>query len=469
MPAVPGPRTPAHVVRTVRAFQRSLPEGLEHLKDEYGEVSAFGLGPTRTYFLFGPQANALVMRNPDNFRFAGAYDMLRPIAGETALVVTDGPPHARRKRKALPSFQRPGVEQAGRLILAAVDRAIDSWRPGQRLDIHAELREAVRGAMLRLFCGERLAAQAPYLIGKLDQIHELMDNPLPQQMVAWSLPTRARRRALDGIAAVEQRIYAELTRRRLGGEAGTRGGEDLISVMLADDGAAMSDQEIRDMVVSALIPGYDPVGSGIGWAVYNSLAHPGVWQRMRAEAEQVLDGAPATPADVRGLRYTGRVVQESLRLHPPVVMSPRRCVKAFRYGGHLIPAGSTVAVSEYITHRLPSVWDAPDAFRPERWDTGQEGYEAPSPFEYLPYGYGARRCIGAGIAGAVLPAVLSRLAQRTELDLLTLRPQYGGIPALIPRGGLRVQVVAKPPVRATARRVHEDLALARDVLVEETR
>jgi cytochrome P450 len=439
------------VVRTVRAFQRSLPEGLEHLQRTYGEVSAFGVGPTRTHFLFGPHANALVMRNPDNFRFAGAYDMLRPIAGETALVVTDGPDHARRKRKAQPAFGHAGVENSTRLIVAAVDAAVDRWSPGRRIDIHAELREAVRGAMLRLFCGERLAAQAPYLIAHLDAIHALMDYPLAQQLIAWRLPGRARARALAGIAAVEAQVYEEIRRRRYGDGPPGDAAPDLISVMLADGGAAMNDQEIRDMVVSALIAGYDPVGSGIGWAVYNSLSHEGTWRGIRNEADRVLGDAPATPAEIRRLTYTRRVVQESLRLHPPVVLSPRRAVKAFRYHGHVIPAGSLVAVSEYITHRLPAVWDRPDRFLPDRWDADRPGYRSPSPFEYLPYGYGARRCVGSGIAGAVLPAVLSRLAQRTDLDLLTLDPQYGGIPALIPRGGLHVHVAAVAPARPRAR------------------
>ncbi|MEI7031233.1 cytochrome P450 [Streptomyces pratensis] len=450
MPAIPGPRTPAQLFRAGRAFQHSLPEGLEHLRDSYGPVSVFGVGPTRTHFLFGPQANSLVMRNEDNFRFSGAYDMLRPIAGDTALVTTDGEPHARRKRKSRPSFHRGGAEESTRLILASIDETIGRWRPGQQVDVHRALRSAIRSAMLRLFCGERLAAQERFLVAELDRIHELMDYPLPQQLIAWKLPSAARGRALKAISAVERRIYEEIRRRRRAGDPG--GGRprsdghpgDLISVMLSDDGPAMSDREIRDMVVSALIAGYDPVGSGLGWAVYNSLNTPGVWQRMREEARQAPEGEATAAARVRELRYTNWVVQESLRTHPPVVMSPRRCVRGFRYEGHLIRAGSLVAVSEYITHRSPDVWSEPDRFVPERWDTSRDGYRAPTPFEYLPYGYGGRRCIGANIAAVVLPAALSRLARRTTLDLRTRQPQYGGIPALIPRDGLFAEVGVAP-------------------------
>ncbi|MFC0602222.1 cytochrome P450 [Streptomyces palmae] len=451
MPAIPGPRTPAQLFRAGRAFQHSLPEGLEHLRDTYGPVSVFGMGPTRIHFLFGPEANALVMRNEDNFRFSGAYDMLRPIAGDTALVTTDGEPHDRRKRKARPSFHRGGAEESTRLILASIDETIDRWRPGQYVDVHRTLRSAIRSAMLRLFCGARLAAQEQVLVAQLDRIHELMDYPLPQQLLAWKLPSAARRRALDAISFVERRIYEEIRRRRFEGDPGRErmrpGGHpgDLISVMLSDDGPAMSDQEVRDMVVSALIAGYDPVGSGLGWAVYNSLNTPGVWQRLREEALEAPAGEAVSAAQVRTLRYTNWVVQESLRTHPPVVMSPRRCVRGFRYQGHLIPAGSMVAVSEYITHRSPSVWRDPDRFLPERWDTSREGYRPPTPFEYLPYGYGGRRCVGANIAAVVLPAALSRLARRTTLDLRTRDPQYGGIPALIPRDGLFAEVGAAPP------------------------
>ncbi len=209
-------------------------------------------------------------------------------------------------------------------------------------------------------------------------------------------------------------------------------------MMLAD--STMTDQEIRDMVVSALIAGYDPVSAGLGWAVYNMLTHPGVWERVREEAQIVLDGLPASASEVRHLRYLGQTVNESLRLYPPVVLSPRRCVRAFQFGGYLVPAGSLVAVSEYITHRDPAVWEDPDRFRPERWDREREGYRAPSPFEYLPFGYGPRRCVGAGIATAAIPAALARLTQRTALDLVTRDPQPAGIPAMYPRGGLIVRV-----------------------------
>ncbi|MFF0451411.1 cytochrome P450 [Streptomyces sp. NPDC004609] len=455
MPAIPGPRTPAQLFRVARAFQHSLPEGLEHLRDTYGQVSAFGIGPTRTHFLFGPDANALVMGNESNFRFSGAYDILRPIAGDTALVTTDGEPHARRKRKARPSFHRGGAEESTRLILTAVDETIDRWQPGQYVDVHGTLRSAIRSAMLRQFCGERLAAQEETLVAELERIHELMDHPLPRQLIAWKLPSAARRRALAAIAAVERLLYEEIQRRRREGDPGGRGHRsaggprDLIAVMLSEDGPAMSDQEVRDMVLSALIAGYDPVGSALGWAVYNCLNTPGVWQRLRDEASDAPAGdVPAkdvfSAARVRELRYTNWVVQESLRTHPPVVMSPRRCVRSFRYQGHLIPGGSLVAVSAYITHRSPAVWEEPDRFLPERWDTSREGYHAPSPFEYLPYGYGGRRCVGANIAAVVLPAALSRLARRTTLSLRTRHPQFGGIPALIPRDGLFVEVGAAP-------------------------
>ncbi|MEZ0095768.1 cytochrome P450 [Streptacidiphilus sp. EB129] len=445
MTTIPAPRTPAQIYRVVREMSRSLPHGLTHMRQTYGDVCAFGMGPTRTVFLFGPEANELVLRDPDTFRFTGAYDMLRPIAGDTALVVTDGPDHDRRRRAAQPSFHRGGMERCAELIVEHVDAMIDGWAPGQRVDIYQELRQAVRMAMVRSFCGEVLAAQTDYLAEQLEQVHDLMNYPLPRQLVAWRLPFPARRRAFAGIAGVEGRIYAEITRRRRSGDEPV---EDLISVMMAGkgaDGGAMKDQEVRDMVVSALIAGYDPVSAGLGWAVYHSLAEREVWRALHDEAEAVLDGAAAGPAELRRLRYVGQVVNESLRMRPPVVMSPRRCTRAFSFGGYTVPAGSLVAVSEYITQRDAGVWDEPNRFRPERWDPDSEGYRAPSPFEYLPFGYGARRCIGAGIAGTAIPAALSRLVQRAELELLSHDPQPAGIPAMYPRDGLLVRVRATRP------------------------
>lgn len=463
MKRIPGPLGPGQIVRAMRAFQRSLPHGLTHLQQTYGDLCAFGIGPSRTVFLVGPEANALVLRNPENFVFSGAYEMLRPIAGDTALVVTDGAPHDRRRRAALPAFHRDGMERGIGLIIDRVEETIGGWRPGRRLDIYQELRQAVRVAMVRAFCGDRVADQMTELARELDQIHELMDYPLPRQLVAWQVPGRARNRAFAGIAAVERRIYQEITRRRreegdgtsgaISGDAtsgdGTSGngtsGDDLISVMLAaraDDGSRMTDQEIRDMVVSSLIAGYDPVSSGIGWAVYHMLRTPGVWEAVREEADRVVGDAPLTVSHVRRLHLLNRVVFESLRLHPPVMMSPRRCVKGFEYEGYTVPAGTLVAVSQYLTHRSPKVWDEPEEFRPERWDREANGGRMPTPFEYLPFGYGPRRCIGGNVAQSVIPAALARLVQRTTLELLTHHPQPAGIPALHPKGGLHVRVTA---------------------------
>jgi cytochrome P450 len=437
---IPGPRTPRQFLDVVRQFQRSLPQGLGHLLRTYGEISAFGAGPTRTYFLFGPDANALVLSDPDTFRFAGAYDMLEPIAGPTALVVTDGPGHDRRRRASAPSFHRAGADHCTQLIVEHVDRLIDTWSPGERVDVYQALREAVRAAMVRAFCGEVLAEQTDFLASELDNIHALMDYPLPKQLVAWRLPTPARRRALAGIAAVEKRIFAEISRKRRTGDVD---GPDLISVMLRARGngaGAMTDREIRDMVVSALIAGYDPVSSGLGWAVFNLLTHPDVLDEVRGEVDAGLDGAAPGSADIRRLPLLQRVVNESLRLYPPVVMSPRRCTRPVQFRGHTIPAGSLVAISEYLTHRWEGVWEDPNEFRPQRWDRDREDHRAPSPFEYLPFGYGSRRCVGAGISGAAIPAVLARLMQRVHLDLLTPDPQFAGIPALYPKEGLLVRV-----------------------------
>jgi cytochrome P450 len=446
---IPGPRTPAAYARALREFQRSLPHGLTHLARTYGDVCAFGFGPARTVFLFGPAANERVLGDPDTFVFTGAYDMLLPIAGDTALVVTDGAPHDRVRRAARPAFGRAAVERATRLIVDQVDAAARAWTPGRRIDVYQELREAVRTAMIRAFCGPELARRRPELTAHLDRIHDLMDYPLPRQLLAWKLPGRARRRALDGVAGVESLVYAEIARRRRETAPGqTPDGDDLIGVMLrarADDGSAMTDQEIRDMVVSALIAGYDPVSSGVGWAVYHLVSEPGVWETAREETARVLGDRPATPADARRLHYLGRVVYESMRLHPPVTMSPRRALRAFTHDAHTVPAGSLVAVSQYVTHRLPHLWPDPDAFRPERWDREQPGHRMPTPFEYFPYGYGTRRCIGSGLAALVVPAVLSRLVQSTSLELLTTDPQPAGIPALFPRDGLIARVTTRTP------------------------
>ena len=434
MTRLPGPRSPAALAPVLSAFNASVPEGLALLQDSYYPICSVGFRPFRWVFLFGPEANELVLSNPDKFRFAGGYEILRPIAGDTALVVTDGDEHARRRGAILSSFSRKRVQAYTATMLDRLDTTISSWTPGQRLDVYSEIREAVRSATVEAFAGEHLARAGAYIIPRLDIVHASMNRSLLTSLLTWNLQALVGRQAKAALAAIDVEIYREISRRRQEHDLG----EDLISDMLRaeHDGVVFTNAEIRDMLVSLLIASYDPVSSALGWAVYSMLSTPGVWAKARQEVRSACGQDGVSVPELRRLPYLGMVVSETLRLYPAVVASPRQAASDFEFAGHRIKRGAHVMVSQYATQHSAAIWQEAESFQPERWDRSADGYRAPTPYEYFPFGSGPRRCLGGGLAAACVPAILARLLQRTTLRVDPGRPRFTGIAALSPRNGI---------------------------------
>lgn len=435
MSRIPGPRSPVALAPVLSAFSESVPDGLTLLQDSYYPICSVGFGPFRWVFLFGSEANELVLSDPDTFRFGGGYEILRPIAGDTALVVTDGDEHARRRGAILSSFSRKRIHGYTATMLDRLDSTISSWAPGQRLDIYSEIREAVRSATIEAFAGEHLARAGGYILPKLDIVHAAMNRSLLRSLLTWNLQSLVGRRAKAALAAVDVEIYAEITRRRREGDLG----DDLISDMLRaehDDCVVFTDAEIRDMLMSLLIASYDPVSSALGWAMYSMLSTPGVWARAGAEVTSAFGQGQVPVAELRRLPYLGMVVSETLRLYPAVVASPRQAASDFEFAGHRIKRGTHVMVSQYATQHSAAIWQQAESFLPERWDRSADGYDAPTPYEYFPFGSGPRRCLGGGLAATCVPAILARLLQRTTLQVDQGRPRFTGIAALSPRDGI---------------------------------
>ena len=239
-----------------------------------------------------------------------------------------------------------------------------------------------------------LAALAPVLLA--------VRRHLPQNV---RLVFGRERAALEGI------VDPIIARRRT---AGT-GGNDLLSMLLEardESGAALSDVDIRNELITFVLAGHETTSSALTWAWYLLGRHPDVEARLHAEIDAVLGGRAATMDDVRQLPYTASVFNEALRLYPPAAAFARRPTERVTLGGYAIPRFASVFVSPYVTHRNPRYFADPTAFRPERWN----GAEPPK-FAFFPFGGGAKMCIGEPFARAEGVIVLATIAQRWRLDI----------------------------------------------------
>lgn len=396
----------------------------------YGPVVRLGRGSSSIVMLFGPEANALILsERPDAFTWHDAMAILEPVDGPTALVLSDGEEHRRRRRIVRPAFATRRIDAAVPDSVEEMDAAIDRLVPGSVVDLHALFRRTVRRIVVRVLFGGSLAERADALGETLEPAMRFIDR-IPQLQFRGAPGSGAARRARKAADAL---VDTEIERRRSSGELGG----DVLGMLLATD---LSDAELRDQVVSLIAAGYDTTSAAGAWTLLALLRTPGEWHRVRGDVHQRLGGDGRVPDadDLRDLPYVSAAISEALRLWPPGSLSGRRASEAFSIAGYDIAAGTGILFSPYVTQRMPEVWgdDAAD-YRPARWFEG----EAP-PFGFIPFGGPYRRCLGFSLALTELHVAVARLVQRTSLRLVDPdRLVLGrGISALVPEGGVPVVV-----------------------------
>lgn len=433
-PVRPGPLAQAALARLLVT---DTGPALVELRRRHGDVVDAGYGPARLVYLFGAAANEHVLStNAANFEWGPALRLLEVVDGPTALVLSDGPDHKRRRRLVQPAFSVKRIDAHVGLIVEEIDRALDGWTPGRRLVAHAELRAAVRRIVLRSLFGAQLGDRA-------DEVGELLEPALqyvqrmPFARLDVDLRVNAYARAVRGVRAADVLVRQEIGRRRADGEV--EAGDVLSALLAGADDEVLSDAEVLDQVRSLVAAGYDTTSASAAWVVHALGRHPDVLDAVRAEVLDVLGpDAPPTVDDLRRLPLAGGVVHEVLRLWPPGLVSARRSIGPFEVGGRTVGGGRLIAYSPYVTGRDPELWADPDRFDPARW---LPGAPEPAPYSFVPFGGGVRRCIGFAMATLELHVLVVRLAQRARWRLERPDVKGTGIAALTPKGGVPLIVL----------------------------
>jgi len=425
--------------RTRRAVRYPPGEALLALYRRRGPVINSGIAGLGYTYLLGPEANRFVFANADAFSWQEAFQVLVPVDGPTALVVSDGADHRRRRSAVAPALHRRQVGDYVPIIAANVDAVIDRWQPGQRIDIYDSLRAAVRRSITESLFGSRIAEHADFLGDQLQPLLALTHRP-PQVMRAQQLiRSPGWRRAM----AARARIDDFVDRQVADASIHPRPDDHLLTTLITgrpDDGQPLTPNEIRDQVVSLIAAGYETTSGALAWAIYALLTIPGAWDSAAAEVAGVLDAGPPSARNIGALTYLNGVVQETLRLYSPGVISARKAKRDIQFDGHRIRAGRTLIFSAYVTHRISDVWADPEEFRPQRWDPDSEHYHRPAPHEFIPFSAGLHRCVGSAMATTEMTVMLARLVARTTLLLPSQRIRARNFAALRPWPGLTVEV-----------------------------
>jgi cytochrome P450 len=416
-------------------------EALLALYRRRGPVINSGVGRHGYTYLLGAEANKFVFANADAFSWRETFENLAIVDGPTALIVSDGADHQRRRSVVAPGLRHREIQNYVQTMASNIDTVIDGWRLGQRLDIYQQFRSVVRRSTAESLFGQRVAAHSEFLGEQLQPLLDLT-HQLPQvvQLHQW-VKSPACRRAMAARVRINDFIDALIADAR----TTPRPDDHMLTMLISgrgDGGYTLSDNEIRDSIISLITAGYETTSGALAWATYTLLTLPGAWDAAADEVHRVLGDRPPAAEDLAALTYLNGVVHETLRLYTPGVISARRVMRDLRFDGHRIRAGRLLIFSPYVTHRIPEVWPGPTEFRPLRWDPDSPDYRKPAPHEFIPFSGGLHRCIGAAMATTEMTVMLARLVTRTRLRLPPQRIRAHNLAALSPRPGLTTEIVA---------------------------
>ncbi len=428
----PGPRFPALALTVVWALAPTWV--LDRCVRRYGDTFTLTFGPSgrKLVMLSDPDAvKAVFTAPPEVAPSAAGASPIAPVMGPNSVITLTGSEHMRQRKLLLPPFHGERMREYTDVIVEATRRSMAEWPLGRPMKLSERTRAITLEVILRAVFGveaDRMGALREAIGGLLkpSQTPALLIHALRRPVEAR--PGGSIGRALDHLDVV---IYEEIARRRAQEDLSER--TDILSLLMLardEEGEAMTDQELRDELVTLLLAGHETTATSVAWAVERLVRHPSKLARLVAE----IDAG-------EGDEYMQAVISETLRVRPVVPMVVRVLQDSLDVGGRELPRGTRVVPSIYLTNLNPKVYKEPREFMPERFLE-----KAPETFSWIPFGGGIRRCIGASFATLEMKLMLQTMLGELTPGL----PERGGrwtrrgewnrrrAITLVPSGGARV-------------------------------
>ena len=401
---------------------RNLTGALAAMRQRLGYVFRIALPGFSPVFLAGPQASHFALTQGRNkLRWRNESDPVTGLLGH-GLLVEDGEAHDRLRKAVMPALHRRQVSGYIEKMWRRTDQVIGAWQPRETYDMLVEMRRlALLIVMDTLFDVDMTPDLERLLPAILDMLRYISPG-------LWLLGApRTQHRA--ALAEINDYFYGLIRTRR----AYPNGRGDLLSDLIA---GGMPDELIRDQMLTLFIAGHDTSTALLAWTLYLAGRHTQVQPALAAESQTLPADGPPMPEQVDSLDYFKQVIDETLRLYPPIHVGNRVAAEDLSVCGYDIPKGQRVMVSIYATHHDETHWPEPERFDPKRFGNGKQH----TPYTYLPFGAGARNCLGANFAQVEAKVVLARIFQRYELKLTRKRVHIHMGATLEPRPGVFMQV-----------------------------
>jgi len=388
---------------------------------EHGDAAYFRVANRRSMLLSHPDDIERVLVT-ENRRFIKNYALifLRPLLGN-GLLLNEGDSWLRQRRLIQPAFSKQRVESYAPAMVECTQRMLDQWRDGEQRDVAramVELTMAIAGrTLLGIDVGARFDEMTRHLRVVMFDFLARFGAAVP---LPYWMPTIRNLRMKHTVRKLDRILQQLIDQRRAAGG----GGGDFLSLLLnakdEEDGRGISDRQIRDEVMTMFLAGHETTANALAWTWSLLGKHLDIQQRVCDEAQAVLGGRPPTATDVPKLTFCEMVIRESMRLYPPAYVVGRRPMEDLTIGGHFLPAGTNVLMSQWIVHRDPRWFADPLRFDPDRWADNLAG-RLPK-YAYFPFGGGQRVCIGNAFAMFEATLVLAMIAERFTLELTSDKP-----------------------------------------------
>ena len=437
----PGPDS-LPIVGNTHQYVRDPLGFFERIASEYGPVARYELGGDEFVQVSAPEhvGHVLVDANDRYVKGDRFQEALRPPLGN-GLLTNEGEFWRSQRHTIEPAFHPRQLDRYAEVMVAYTERLLDDWADGEVRNVHEDMMgltvEIAAKALFDVDVRDQREAVGDALEAVMDHVERSASRPI--DVPHW-LPTPGNReyqRALSALESIADRIIDE--------RADSAEGDDVVSRLLDAEDGRVTRTQIRDEVITLLLAGHETTALALTYTLFLLATHPEETDSLRADLDAVLgDDAPGTggrsptPEDLDDLRSIERVVNEGMRLYPPVYELFREPVVDDEIGGYRIPAGTTVSFQQWVLHRDPSIYEDPETFRPDRWTEGFER-ELP-PFAYFPFGGGPRRCVGERFAMLEATLILATMLRKWSFDPVTTELSFSPSITLRPAGPVELRV-----------------------------
>ncbi len=453
----PGP-APDSWSGSFRNYNRDPLSYLPQLARDYGDIVVMRFYKFRVFYISHPDYIEEVLVNQARKFIKGRILRANKRLFGKGLLTSEGDFWLRQRRLAQPAFHRARIASYAQVMVKFAERLLESWRDGETRDIHAEMMRLTMQIVAKTLFDAGVDSDAQQVGRALEAIMEFNSNFRRLVLTPSWLPTPRNIRAALATRRLDKIVYRMIEQRRAAG----RDAGDLLSMLLNaqdEDGSRMSDQQLRDEVITLFLAGHETTALALSWTWWLLAQHPAVEAKLHAELDTVLAGRAPALEDLPRLPYADHVITESMRLYPPAWGMARLTIEDAEIAGYRIPKGCGVAFAQWVVHRDPRWFAAPDEFCPERWE-GDLMKRLPR-FAYFPFGGGPRQCIGNTFAMMEAALILATIAQKYRFRLA---PGHSVIPlasiTLRPRHGVRVTLESRQKKETDASFIGKQSAVA---------